>query len=78
MKVNVYIKPKSSKGPLIEPQADGSLVAYVREPAVDHQANEALIDLLAEYYDASKSQISIVRGVNSRHKIIEVNTTWVR
>lgn len=73
MKINVIIKPNSSKGPLVETQDDGSLLVYVREIAIDGKANEALIKLLAMHFSVSKSQISILRGHTSRHKVVEVN-----
>ncbi len=72
MKVNVTIKPNSTKGPLVELQADGVLVVYVREVAADNKANEALIKILAEYYDAPKSRVRIVRGATSRSKLVEI------
>lgn len=72
MKINVTVKPNSTKGPLVEPQADGSLVIYIHEIAADGQANEALIKLLAKHYDVPKTRIEIIRGHSSKHKLIEV------
>jgi len=72
MQINIKIKPNSTKGPLIESQPDGSLIVYVREIASDGQANEALIKLLAKHFKTAKTNITIVRGHASRHKIIEI------
>ena len=36
------------------------------------QANEAVIEALAEYFRVSRSRVRIVRGQTSRHKIVEV------
>lgn len=69
----VLIKPNSRKGPQAEPQDDGSLVAYVREPAVDGRANEALVRVLAEYFVVSKTRVTIARGHTARYKIVEIN-----
>ncbi|KKP98325.1 MAG: hypothetical protein US06_C0008G0001, partial [Parcubacteria group bacterium GW2011_GWC2_36_17] len=44
----------------------------VRAQAVEGRANEAMIKLLAEYFDVSKSQIKIVRGEFARNKIVEI------
>lgn len=73
MKINVVIKPNSTKGPLVEKQADGSLIVYIREIAADGEANEALIKLLAKHYDVPKTSITIIRGHTSRHKLINIS-----
>ena len=73
MKIDVTIKPNSTKGPLVEPQADGSLIVYVREIASDGQANQALIKLLANHFGTSKTRIAILRGQSSRRKIISID-----
>ncbi len=73
MKINITIKPNSTKGPLIEPQSDGLLIVYIREVAADGRANEALIKLLSKYYGVPKSRVKIIRGHTSRHKIVEID-----
>lgn len=72
MKINVTTKPSSRKGPLIEIQPDGSFLAYIREIPAENQANEALIKLIANHFQASKTKVRITRGHKSRHKIIEI------
>jgi uncharacterized protein YggU (UPF0235/DUF167 family) len=72
MKVNILIKPNSTKGPLVELQPDGSLTVYVKEVAIENKANEALIKVLSKYYNKPKSNIKIVRGFTGRNKIIEI------
>lgn len=74
MKINVAVKPNSRKGPLIEPQADGSLIIYVREIAADGKANEALIKMLSKHYSVAKSNITIIRGETNRKKLVEIKT----
>lgn len=73
MRLQITIKPNSTKGPLIEVQTDGSLTVYVREIAADGQANDALIKLLSKHFKISRSNLTIVRGHSSRHKVVEVN-----
>jgi hypothetical protein len=73
MKVNIRIKPNSAKGPLVELQPDGSLVVYVREVAVDGKANDALIKVLARYYNVSKTRVKIIYGTTSKYKLMEIN-----
>lgn len=72
MKYTTLIKPNSKKGPLVEKQVDGSLVVYIREPATEGKANNALIELLADFFDVPKTSIEILRGHKSRNKVIEV------
>ena len=45
--VVVKVKPGSRKGPLVEVGSKGDLTIYVREPAVDGGANDAVARLLA-------------------------------
>ena len=71
--ITVTIKPNSRKGPLVEPQDDGSLVVYVREPAVDGKANTALLKLLADYFDTPKTSLQIVRGATAKTKLVELS-----
>jgi len=72
MKINLVVKPNSTKGPLVEPQPDGSLIVYIRQIAAEGQANEALVKLLAKHYDVAKTKVTIVRGQTSRHKTVNI------
>lgn len=71
-KITVRVKPGSRKGPLIEKAADGSLVVYVREQAVEGKANEAVVKVLAEHFDVPKSKIQLVAGQKSKIKHFEI------
>jgi uncharacterized protein (TIGR00251 family) len=48
----------------------GELVVKVRVPPEDGKANSAVIALLAEALNLPKSRLEIIRGVQSRHKVI--------
>lgn len=76
MKIAVFVKPGSKKGPLIEAalSVDGmeSVVVYLREKPHDGEANEALIRMLSKYYDVPKSLVEIKSGGKSRKKIVEI------
>ena len=52
----VRVKPGSRKGPLVEVGSDGELTIYVREPAVDGKANNAVIRLLAAHLQCQKAE----------------------
>jgi uncharacterized protein len=73
MHKQVKVKPNSKKQS-IEESTDGSLTVHLKSPPVDGKANKELIDLLAEKFNVSKSQIRIKSGVSSRNKLIEIDT----
>jgi len=73
MKFNIFIKPNSKKGPLVELQPDGTLHVYVRAVPEKGKANDALIHLMAEHLDVPESCITIVQGQTNRHKVLEVD-----
>ncbi len=41
-------------------------------PPVDGAANDALVDFLARRLGLAKSQVTLLRGETSRHKIVAV------
>ena len=74
MRINITVKPNSTKGPLVEIQNDGSLIVYIREIASDGQANKSLIKILSNHFDVPKTSVKIIRGLASRKKVIEINS----
>jgi uncharacterized protein YggU (UPF0235/DUF167 family) len=52
---------------------DGVLQARVAAPAVGGAANAALVRLLAEELDVSRSSVRLVAGATGRHKLIVVD-----
>jgi len=43
-------------------------------PAVEGKANRALIEFLAEHFGVKKAQISIIKGLQTRRKTINIET----
>ena len=70
MKISVKVKP-NSKIEKVE-EAEGILLIYVKEPPQEDRANQAVINLLSEYFKVPKSRISILKGKKSRQKIVEI------
>ncbi|UQX12485.1 DUF167 domain-containing protein [Candidatus Mycobacterium methanotrophicum] len=70
--VVVKVKPRSRKGPLVEVGADGGLTIYVREPAVDGRANEAVVRLLASHLDVPRNHVELISGRSARVKRFRV------
>lgn len=67
----VHVQPRASKDE-IAGEMGGALKIRLRAPAVEDQANEALIDFLAELLKTSRSAVSILSGERSRVKRIEI------
>lgn len=75
MKIRCKIKPNSKKGNLIQKSQDENgefFEIFVREPAVEGKANLAVIKLLSEEFNISKTKISLKNGAKSRFKIFEI------
>jgi len=70
--VVVRAKPGSRKGPLVEVGDDGALTIYVREPAVEGKANDAVVKLLATHLGVPPSRVELVSGATSRVKRFRV------
>ena len=69
----ITVKPGSKKGPLVEVGADGSMVVFVRERAVDGAANDGVVKLLADHFGVPKSRVEIIRGHTSRSKLVDID-----
>ena len=72
MKITVKVTANSKK-PRIEKQEDGSYRIYVRAQAIEGKANEDVIESFAEYFGVSKSKLEIIKGLTSKHKIVEIS-----
>jgi uncharacterized protein (TIGR00251 family) len=70
--ISVRVKPGSRKGPLVEVGCDGALTVYVREPALEGKANEAVVKLLAKHLGVAPSRLDLVSGASSRVKRFRV------
>jgi uncharacterized protein len=51
---------------------EGTIKVYLRAPAVDGKANAALIKFLARHFNVKTAQIEIIKGLKSRHKVINI------
>jgi uncharacterized protein len=70
VKLNIKVIPNAKQNKLVE--ETGRAKVYLTAPAVDGKANDALIEFLAEHFGKKKRDISIVRGLTSREKIVEI------
>lgn len=82
MRIFVKVKAGSKQNKVEEPpqrllQADERLDDYytvsVKEPPVEGKANDAVVRALAEYFDVSISQVTLISGAVSKIKVFEIN-----
>ncbi len=71
MKISIRVKA-NSKIEGLEKILDGEYIARVKPPAQEGKANQAVINLLSKYFDIPKSKIIIIKGHNSKNKIVEI------
>lgn len=70
--IKVYLQPRSSKNEIAGPYRDGIKVK-VTAPPIKGKANEALIRFLAKEFQISPSCIEILKGHQSREKILKIS-----
>ena len=62
----------NSKRESVTVDSPNSLSVRVGAPAQEGRANARLVELLAEHFKVSKSQVSILKGGTSKTKIVEI------
>ena len=70
--LSIRIQPRASKNEIVRMEG-GGLKIRLTAPPVDGAANEALVKFLARSLGVSKSQVEIVSGHTSRHKVIRID-----
>src|SRR6266508_1810979 len=68
----VRVTTRASRNEIVELLDDGTIKVRIAAPPSDNEANETLIDFLAEVLGVSKSRLDIVAGVTGRDKLISV------
>ena len=72
MKISIKVIPRSSINEVVEILSDGTLKIKLKAAPVDGVANDALIELLSDYYKKPKSAFVIKIGKTGRNKIVEI------
>ena len=73
MILEVKVIPGARKN-LLKEEEGGRVKVYLTAPPVDGKANAALVDFLAAHYKISPARIEIIKGLKSRHKVINMET----
>lgn len=71
MRIFVTVKPRK-KEEKVDKIDDTHYVVYTKAPPVDNKANDAVLRILAVYFDLPRWKIQLVSGQSSRKKIIDV------
>ncbi len=71
MIVRVRVLP-NSKTESIQLTGEMSYKLKVKEKALEGRANHAVVNALASYFKVSKTDISIIRGIKSKNKMVEI------
>lgn len=71
MKVSITVKPNSKKR-RVEPVGPDQLLVKVIASPRENKANREVIETLAEYFDVPRSRVSILSGLRSKKKVVEV------
>ncbi len=72
--LNVYAKPNAKKTALLEITEDALHIAIHAQPK-DGEANKELIRFIAKLFKIPKTQITLVRGQENRHKQLKLPLT---
>jgi len=72
MKIKAKIKLKA-KEEKCEKIGENNFVIFVKNAPIEGRANEAIIKILAKYFNVAKLRIKIISGLKSRQKIIEID-----
>jgi uncharacterized protein len=71
MRIYVKVIPRSSLNK-VEKISQGEYKVKLTAPPVDGEANKMLIEILADYFEVSKSQVEIVGGKSAKKKIVDI------
>ena len=71
MRYAVRVRTNARKNEIRQEGANAFSIS-VTAPPVDGKANEKVIELIAEFLGARKSSVTIVRGLTSKKKVVEV------
>ena len=69
--IKVRVEPRSSRRGITGLIAD-SLKVKVHAPPVDGSANEELREILSEEFRIRKSAITVIKGISSKDKLVEI------
>jgi uncharacterized protein (TIGR00251 family) len=70
MRISLKVVPGAKRN--VWKAEGGTIKIYLNAPAVDGKANAALVRFLAEHFGVKTAQVEIIKGLKSRHKVINI------
>lgn len=70
MRRSIHVKTKSKHPGVVE--KEDMLEVSVSALPEDGQANEEVIELLADHFEVAKSSVEIVQGLTSKNKVVDI------
>lgn len=67
----VHVRPRASRSALAGVH-DGVLALRVSAPPAEGQANDAVIELLADTFGVRASAVEIIKGASARRKLVRI------
>ncbi|MFH0933275.1 MAG: DUF167 domain-containing protein [Nitrospirota bacterium] len=74
MKISVTVKP-NAKQEKIEKVGEKDFIVWVKEKPQEGKANQAVIRVVAEYFNVPKSEVILLKGQTAREKVFEIKKT---
>ncbi len=71
MKISIRVKP-NSKESWIGEIGPNQLLVKVKAPPHENRANQEVIEILSKYFQVPRSRISILSGLKSKQKMVEI------
>jgi len=71
MKISVKLKPNAKENRIEKIDRDQFSIRVKARPQ-KNEANQAAIEILAEYFGVSKSGVKLLRGHTTRQKLFEI------
>jgi len=70
--LDVKVIPGAKKNAVVIDEAAKRLKVYLTAPPVDGKANQALLRVLAQYFQVRSSQVAVIKGLKSRIKTVRI------
>lgn len=70
-RIKIRVIPNAKQSEIVGLE-NGAWKIRLKAPAIEGKANDELVRFLAETCKCSKSEISIVKGMGSREKMVEI------
>ena len=72
MRIEVKVHAKSKRESVV-PQPDGSYKVDVKAPPVEGKANEAVCEVIAEFFKKPQRSVRVVMGSTNSRKVVEID-----